>query len=108
MNMIFANPRFAPGMNFLIDRRAADPIPDTAYAEVVARYYRAHREQFGRCAVVVSGLLAFGMSRITDGYCLDDCVQTFDDLENAQAWLAEEGVPCSPLATTAPGFAGAS
>ncbi len=87
MDQIMADPRFAPGMCILLDKRKVGPIPDTAYAESVARYYRERREKFGRCAIVVTGLHAFGMSRMAEGQCLDDRVRTFHDLDEAWRWI---------------------
>jgi hypothetical protein len=89
MDLIFADPLFVPGMHFLLDKRAAGSIPDNAHVEALASYYEVHHAKFGRSAVVVTGPHAFGMSRMVEGYIVDDRVRTFYEMEEAERWLIE-------------------
>jgi hypothetical protein len=98
MDEILKDPRFVPGMSFLFDKREVGATPDNAYAEAVARYFREHRDQIGRCAVLVKGLLAYGMARVCDGYCADDRVRSFTDVHEAEEWLAGRTVSRQDLA----------
>jgi len=88
MDAIFQNPRFQPGFNFLFDKRDAGDTASNEYVEQTSQYYRQHRDKMGRCAIVVGTLLAFGMARMTEGYCLDEHVRAFIDLREAEKWLA--------------------
>lgn len=89
MDHIFRNPRFKPGFDFLFDKRGAGEAASNEYVEQTSRYYRQHSDKLGRCAIVVGTLLAFGMARMTEGYCLDEHVRAFIDLREAERWLAE-------------------
>lgn len=88
MDAIFQDARFQPGFNFLFDKRDAGTAPSNEYVEQVSQYYRQHRDKMGRCAIVAGTLLAFGMARMTEGYCLDDHVRAFIDIGEAEKWLA--------------------
>jgi hypothetical protein len=92
MNDILADGSFVPRMNFLFDKRAVGAVPDSAYAEAVARYYRFHRDRLGRCAILVDGLLAYGMARVVEGYCGDDRVRVFTEFHVAKEWLADHSL----------------
>lgn len=88
MQNIFADPAFTPGWDFLFDKRTAGRAPDVAYVEAVARFYQAHQEKMGRTAIVVEGLLPFGMSRMTASLCcLNDSVRAFTCVAEAREWL---------------------
>jgi hypothetical protein len=88
MEAIFADLAFTPGFDFLFDKRTADSAPDTDYVHAAARFYRRHRDKMGRWAIVVKGLLPYGMSRMTAAICdPNDNVRVFTDLAEAQEWL---------------------
>lgn len=87
MEAILSDPRFRPGFHFLFDKRKLHEAASIAYVEEVSRFYRAHRHKFGRCAIVAGDLLAFGMSRMTEGYCIDGNVRAFMEVNEAEAWL---------------------
>jgi hypothetical protein len=96
MNRIFADPRFQPGFDFLFDKRQAGQAASTEYAESVARFYRQHSARMGRCAIVVDGPLAYGMSRVTEGYCPGGRLRVFVEIEEALAWLQSSDASPSP------------
>lgn len=88
MDAIFADPGFTPGWDFLFDKRSAGRAPDVDYVESVARYYQKHRDKMGRTAIVVHGVLPFGMSRMTAALCCPhDSVRVFTDVAEAAEWL---------------------
>jgi hypothetical protein len=93
MHVVFSDAKFRSGFNFLFDKRGAGEAATGEYAEAVAAFYRRHMDKLGRCAIVVQGLLAFGMSRMTEAYCTGDRVRTFSDVDEAMAWLRAAGAP---------------
>jgi hypothetical protein len=92
MRNIFADPAFQPGFNFLFDKREVQDAASTDSVEAKASFYRSHRGQFGRCAIVTHGLLAFGMGRMAEGYC-GAGVRTFADIDVARQWLRTGAAP---------------
>ena len=87
MRAVFADERFRDGFHFLFDKRQAADAATTSYVMKVASFYREHRHRFGRCAILVGDELAFGMARMTEGFCMDDDVRAFTDLGEAERWL---------------------
>jgi hypothetical protein len=100
MKQAFADPQFRPGFDFIFDKRGAGEAASSEYAEAVASFVRKHADKIGRSAIVVRGALAFGMSRMTEGYAPQNRVRVFTEMEEAKAWL--RGAPASrPLADAA-------
>lgn len=87
MREIFADPQFRPGFDFLSDKRGADAAGSTEHVEAVAHFYIRHEGKMGRWAIVVQGLLAFGMTRMTESYCGGDRVRAFTDMDEAMLWI---------------------
>lgn len=87
MSQVFADPQFKPGFDFLFDKREAGDAATSEYAQAVASFNRKHGDKMGRCAILVQGMLAFGMSRMTEAYSPKDCVRVFTEMDEARAWL---------------------
>ncbi len=88
MRRIFGDPLFIPGSGFLFDKRAANCSADQEYVRAVTAFYREHQETMGRCAIVVSGTLSYGMSCMTAVLCgPEENVRAFNDLTEAENWL---------------------
>ncbi len=100
MNQVFADPHFKPGFDFLFDKRGAGEAATSEYAQAVASFNRRHSDKIGRCAIVVHGMLAFGMSRMTEAYSPKDRVRVFTEMDEARVWL-RRGRKSGPLADAA-------
>jgi hypothetical protein len=101
MQQIFAEPAFQRGFHFLFDKREVADAASTEFVEMKAAFYRSHRGEFGRCAIVTCGLEAYGMGRMAEGYCLGEDVHTFADIDHARHWL-QTGSVAAPEAPAEP------
>ena len=88
---LFHNSDFRPGMNGITDLRGAATYPPAAEGIRIARYLIQHQHKIGksRTAVLVTGDVSFGTTRMFQSYSGDSTLQTkiFYDLDEARKWL---------------------
>lgn len=84
------DPRYAPGIDVLIDATEAEPIEPANLRRVIA-FYRAHSGPLGlsRCAVVIQNAAGYGMTRMAQGLAGGDApeIEIFWTVTDALAWL---------------------
>jgi hypothetical protein len=90
-DLVLAAPRFRPGTDFLIDRRAVTSVPSRDTVEAIIRYYATHAEQLGYCRIasVTADDAAYGMNRVAAVFSEQTTVtvRVFRDMQSAYRWL---------------------
>ncbi len=92
---LLADPRYTPGLSILVDHSALDWVALTNdQVREIGRIVRSFNEQVrtGRRAVVVSGQLAYGLVRMSQGQMVgaEERIKVFRSREEAEAWLQED------------------
>jgi hypothetical protein len=90
LDAVFADPAYAPGYNFLSDRRGTRVPPPDAYVLDGVQYLQAHRSQFQGCrwALVIDSeaLGAWGRVVTILGESAGIRIAVFGELDDAWRW----------------------
>jgi hypothetical protein len=91
---VLATPRFRPGTDFLIDRRAVTSVPSRHTVQEIVRYFARHAEQLGHCRIasVTADDAAYQMNRVAAVSARHTTVrvQVFRTMQSAYRWLRPE------------------
>ncbi len=91
MDAILVDPRYRPGMGFLVDRRAVGPLETPQLHRIVSFMGSRLDDGFADTswAIVVGGTADFGMARMSQALAADHptVIEVFHDEEAALAWL---------------------
>lgn len=85
-----ADPAYRAGMSLLIDSRRTGGDGSSAALRERVRFLRSTREHFsGKCALVVTGLLRFGLARMFASLAEVEGIEVrvFQDMDEAEAWI---------------------
>jgi len=90
---VLRDPKLPEHAQFLLDVSGSEVMAQRSAEELrrVANVFGIHAQRFGgRCAVVVSSPVQFGLSRMAGAYVESDSVtiEVFDSPTEALAWLA--------------------
>ena len=91
LETLLDHPDFRPGLNGITDLRKSEMDTFTEDVQRVAEFFIRHREQVGasRTAIVLSGFVTYGMTRMFQAFADDSSVETqiFQDMDEAIEWI---------------------